>query len=317
VAEQKPITFELVEKAARAPSSHNTQPWLFAVGDDHITLYADRTRALPVNDPFDRELTISCGAALYNLEAAAAEAGYGTETTFRTDGRDPDELATVALTAREPDPERARLAGQIGRRRSTREPFDGRPAPPELPEALQQLAAVHGCWLEIVEDPARRVEIASLVAEGDRVQFADPRWRRELASWMHPRRKGDGLTMPELVAPVSRLVVSAFDLGKSTAGKDEDLATKAPLLAVLGTEADEPRAWLQAGRALEAILLRAAEDDLQSGYLNQPCQVPALRPQLQQAIGHLGFPQVLLRFGHGEPPRQLSPRRPLEAVLVD
>jgi hypothetical protein len=30
---------------------------------------ADRTRALPVTDPEDRELTISCGCALFNLRA--------------------------------------------------------------------------------------------------------------------------------------------------------------------------------------------------------------------------------------------------------
>jgi hypothetical protein len=50
-----------------APSSHNTQPWLFKIVDNSIELYADRTRALPVVDPEARELTISCGAALYHL----------------------------------------------------------------------------------------------------------------------------------------------------------------------------------------------------------------------------------------------------------
>jgi hypothetical protein len=53
--------------AILAPSSHNTQPWLFKIVDNSIELYADRTRALPVVDPEARELTISCGAALYHL----------------------------------------------------------------------------------------------------------------------------------------------------------------------------------------------------------------------------------------------------------
>jgi len=52
----------LLDAAILAPSSHNTQPWRFAVRERTIDLYADRTRALPVNDPDDRELTISrCG----------------------------------------------------------------------------------------------------------------------------------------------------------------------------------------------------------------------------------------------------------------
>ncbi|WP_205208599.1 hypothetical protein [Arenimonas caeni] len=66
---------DLIARAVLAPSSHNTQPWLFRPGEGHVELLADRTRALPVNDPDDRELVISCGAALLTLRAAAAGAG--------------------------------------------------------------------------------------------------------------------------------------------------------------------------------------------------------------------------------------------------
>jgi hypothetical protein len=41
-----------------------------------IVMYADRTRALPVVDPEDRELTISCGAALSHLLLAIRHFGY-------------------------------------------------------------------------------------------------------------------------------------------------------------------------------------------------------------------------------------------------
>jgi nitroreductase len=54
----------LIPWAILAPSSHNTQPWLFRVQDNVIDLRADRTRGLPVVDPLDRELMMSCGAAL-------------------------------------------------------------------------------------------------------------------------------------------------------------------------------------------------------------------------------------------------------------
>lgn len=59
-----------------APSGHNTQPWLFKIVDDKIDLYSDRTRSLPVVDPDDRELTISCGAALYHIGLAMNHFGY-------------------------------------------------------------------------------------------------------------------------------------------------------------------------------------------------------------------------------------------------
>ncbi len=54
----------LVSYAVLAPSSYNTQPWLFRVRGDTLEIIADRCRGLPVVDPNDRELTISCGTAL-------------------------------------------------------------------------------------------------------------------------------------------------------------------------------------------------------------------------------------------------------------
>jgi hypothetical protein len=44
-----------------APSLHDSQPWLFQIGDDRVDVYADRTRQLEVLDPAGRELLISVG----------------------------------------------------------------------------------------------------------------------------------------------------------------------------------------------------------------------------------------------------------------
>ena len=49
----------LIKYAILASSGHNTQPWIFSIADyNAIEIYAYRTRALPVVDPYDRELTI-------------------------------------------------------------------------------------------------------------------------------------------------------------------------------------------------------------------------------------------------------------------
>lgn len=55
----------VVEYAILAPSSHNTQPWLFRISGDHVDVLADRRRRLPVVDP----------AVLFALRHAAAREG--------------------------------------------------------------------------------------------------------------------------------------------------------------------------------------------------------------------------------------------------
>ncbi|MEO1642986.1 MAG: twin-arginine translocation pathway signal protein, partial [Pseudomonadota bacterium] len=63
--------------ALLAPNPHNLQPWLVSLdGDDGLTLYHDSKRRLPVTDPYDRQITIGCGAFLELLSLAAAQEGY-------------------------------------------------------------------------------------------------------------------------------------------------------------------------------------------------------------------------------------------------
>jgi nitroreductase len=306
----------LVGAAVKAPSSHNTQPWSFRKADGAVLLYADRTRALPVNDTQDRELTISCGAALCNLRVAAAAAGWAAKVSVLPEPEDPDLLARVDLAdghlASEDD---RSLAAAIDLRYTHRRRFQDRAVPGELVARLQAAADTEGAWLKVVADDQTRDRIGDLVEEGDRAQFADPRWRRELAAWMHPRRRGDGLVVS--ITPITRLVVRGFDVGARVGEQDEELAESSPVLAVLGTASDGVGDWLLAGQALQRVLLVAAGEAVQASHLNQPCQVAELRPRLREAVGVSGFPQVVLRMGYPDGQVTRAPRRPVEAVLED
>jgi hypothetical protein len=76
----------LIGYAVLGLSDHNTQPWLFRVSDGYLEVIADRTRALPVVDPQDRALEISCGAAIGLLEVAARRFSLKTALTIYPEG---------------------------------------------------------------------------------------------------------------------------------------------------------------------------------------------------------------------------------------
>ena len=305
----------LVGAAVLAPSSHNTQPWIFRVGRWRIELFADRTRALPVNDPDDRELSISCGCALMNLRVAAAKRGLGARVDLAPEPPDPDRLARLTIGGVAGDSSAdAPLAEQIERRRTYRKRFATRDVEPAALDRLVEAASVEGAWLRALQSQESRHQAAALVAEGDAIQWANASWRRELAAWMHPRRGGDGLTVPVLAAPVAQLVVRTFDMGGGVGAKDRELAAGSPLLAVLGTTGDGPLDWLLAGQALQRVLLVACRLGLQASYLNQPVQVPSLRLRLR-ALLNGGEPQVLLRLGYPLAEIPPAPRRPVDAVI--
>lgn len=306
----------MIGRAVLAPSSHNTQPWLFQLSESSVDLFADRTRALPVNDPEDRELAISCGCALMNLRIAAASAGFQVQVRLLPKPEEPDLLARMSLSGQsDGSADDALLADVIEMRRTYRKQFAPREVSASALDQLIEATGQEGAQLVPLLSEEVRQKAAALVAEGDAAQWANPSWRRELAAWMHPRRRGDGLSMPASVVPVTRLVVRTFDMGGNVGAKDRQIAEASPLLAVLSTESDHPRDWLLAGQALQRALLIGCTHGLQASYLNQAVQVRTLRRKLQNLVGS-GFPQILLRMGYLLEEISPAPRRALNDVIV-
>jgi nitroreductase len=250
-----------------------------------------------------------------NLRIAAASAGLHVQVRLLPKPEELDLLARVSLSNQSNvAAEDAQLADFIETRRTYRKRFAPREVSASALDQLNEATKREGARLVPLLTEEVRQKIAALVAEGDAVQWANPSWRRELAAWMHPRRRGDGLTMPALAVPVAQLVVRTFDMGGGVGAKDRQLAEASPLLAVLSTDSDHPRDWLLAGQALQRTLLIGCRHGLQASYLNQPVQVASLRPKLQNLVS-AGFPQILLRIGYPVEEIPPAPRRALDDVI--
>jgi hypothetical protein len=304
------IAQELVGAAVLAPSSHNTQPWRFGIRGDAIALRVDRTRSLPINDPEDRELTISCGAALFNLRVAAAHAGLTTIEELTPESTDSDLVAVVHLGSGAVASELAALHPSIALRHTCRGALESTDDMDTVASSATRAVSLEAATLAVFENTDRGA-IAELVAAGDRRQFANRGWRAELASWMRPRGTGDGLPG----GPLTRLAVRHVDLGRNTAKKDRRLALDAPVLAVLATPSDTTADWLAAGQALQRMLLTAATHGWQAGFLNQPCQVAELRRELEALLPDGNTPQLIARLGKPERPAKPAPRRAVANVV--
>lgn len=306
----------LVQNATLAPSSHNTQPWLFRIQERSIELYADPSRALVVNDPNQRELMISCGCALMNLRIGAAHAGWGYRIELFPDTETPDLLARFELQEEELACDLSGLFDAMLLRRTYRNRFTSETPAEALQDTLKEAAHLEGVHLEVLAESVRD-ELIELVKRGDNLQWDSDAWRKELSQWLHGSRRGDGLTVPGLVAPLVRGVVRHFDMGKSMASQDNLLASESPLLLLLWSKRDAREDWLRVGQALQRVLLEGQRHGMQASYLNQPIQVPALRPELESICQIDGHAQMLLRMGFPEETLPASPRRSLDDVLME
>lgn len=313
----------MLRYAVLAPSNHNTQPWMFQVRGNCVELYADRARSLHVTDPDDRQLLVSCGCALFHLRVAIWHFGYLDRTHLLPTPGDPDLLARVSLGDEDSaTPKQEALFAAITKRRTNRQLFRDDPLPDDLKHELVKAAERESAWLQFVDDHDQRNAIADLIAEGDRQQWANKRFRLELAAWLHPNSGDarDGIpnsaqNSGDLLSVAGPIVIRTFDLGEGQAAKNRDIAAYSPGLVVLGTDADEPWAWLSVGQALARVLLRARADGVWASFLNQPIETPALRPKVTELIGRTGPPQLILRLGYG-PNVNPTPRRTVEEVLI-
>jgi hypothetical protein len=309
--------------AVLAPSTNNTQPWLFKIMPDGVELYADRTRALPVVDPEDRELTISCGATLLHLRLALHHFGYRDSVKILPDRDDADNLARIKISrAAKPEISERALFEAIVKRRTNRTPFQGRAIPRKLLSSLQDIARREGTSLCIIEGEEDRNRLADLIAQADRRQMADPSFRRELAAWTHSNRSASHDGIPAfavgykgIVSSMAPLVVRTFDIGKGRAARDRQLATGSPVLAVLATDGDTVREWIAVGQSLARILLHARSEGVWASFLNQPVETPELRTRLRDLINRKGSPQIILRMGYGSEVKP-TPRRTAGEVLM-
>lgn len=312
-----------VAEALRAPSSHNTQPWRFRIDGPSVELSADRDRALPVVDPDDRELTMSCGAALFHLRLALRVRSLDVDVEYLPHGPAADLIARLHVSrGHAPTPAEATLHGSLLSRHTSRAPYLSLTVPDEVVERLRGDVEAEGAWFVPLTGESQRIRLAALVMEADHLQWGSPAFRKELAGWMrsndHPARDGIfGYAQGEdnVESHLAVMATRLLDLGSRQAVRDRDLVDASPLLAVIGTDGDGPRDWVRAGEALDRVLLRAASEELRAAFLNQAVECSDQRAMVGELAGRAGFPQVVLRIGYGLA-GQATPRRPLHEVLA-
>jgi nitroreductase len=306
----------VLHAATRAPSVHNTQPWLFVVAPSRIELYLDRERVLPVADPDAREAQLSCGAALFNLTVALRAAGQGVVTALVPDPDRPDILARVRVGGDRPaSAEVSSLAGAIDGRATNRRPFHERAVPLPHRRVLAGAAEAEGAALVMLDSPRMLDAFAGLLRRADHLQEEDRAFQVELREWTTGEAgRPDGVPRsaggPRPVGGTQLTLRRRFH--DTDAGRERSFAQE-PLVAVLAAPGDTVRDRLRAGQALQRVLLSATASGLSASFLSQPVEVPYIRAALRGLLAGRQHPQTVLRIGYGDPATP-TPRRAITDV---
>ncbi|MDA3644319.1 nitroreductase family protein [Saccharopolyspora indica] len=310
---------QVVRLAGMAPSLHNSQPWRFRIMPHLIELHADPKRRLPVADPEDRELRLACGAALFNLRLALAQAGVHPLVTLLPHLGAVTALAEIRSGGHEhPRPGDVQLCEAIPLRHSHRQPFQDTPVSTEDRHELVHAVQEENTWLHVVP-PGQLGTLEGLVHRAHRVQMADERYLAELAAWVG---RGDDSSegVPLSAAGPKPGTQDQWVNRDFTAGQTERApGTKFeshPLLALLCSRTDDQEAELQSGQALQRLWLTATARGLAASVISQVLELPETRQEVHDLLGGHAAPQALLRIGHGTT-TSAAPRREPAELLID
>ena len=334
----------IVAAAILASNPHNSQPWMFRVGERQIDLLAVPERQIGVIDPFRREMTIGLGCAVENMRLAALAEGFRPDIRLMPDPADPLHMATVSLQdgAGAMSSAESAMHEAIPQRHTNRAAYDA-----ERSLANEALAALRGLvvepsvrlfWMDGEASRRKFGEVAVAAAEAlvsDEQQSKDSHlwWRKD---WNDVQRHADGITLDAQALPPAVGILAKMLPDMSRAANDrifvgnvrDVMASTASALGILAVrDGRDARQRLQCGQAWQRMHLWATTQGIAMQPLNQMTERAdrevqlGIEPHFGRAVAELiadaDWHGIMpLRAGYPLRPALPSPRRGLDRVLV-
>ena len=317
------VATEVLERAValacRAPSYHNSQPWLWVADRDGLHLHLDPSRVV-ATDLTKRQALISCGVALDHLRVAMAAAGWKADIDRCPDANNLDHLASISFTETTAvTDEQRRRAEAITMRHTDRLPFGPVMDWTDFETALRRKIDDTVALVDVISD-ADRHELAQATDLTDALRLYDSTYFATLQRWTAPFEASEGIPYDSLVSSAEG---DRVDVGRTfpairrperRAQLPADLST----ILVISAHADTRRDLLGCGETLSTVLLEATVAGLATCTLTHLTELSTSRHLVEEVTGR-PLAQVLVRVGRAPDNEQFpppTPRRPLADVLT-
>jgi hypothetical protein len=298
---------EILYLAALAPSSHNIQGWKTKVDPKNslITIEADRSRALSVVDPKNRELFISLGCYTETLLYAFMTFGY--DAAFSYDDENHRCVVNYSKTAGERDDNAIEL---IKRRHTDKSPFIvGKRIDDSVEHDISgQIPCVEfypaGC--------DEYNDIKSATFEAYEAQAYNGEAAEELSKWLRlsdkeAKETKDGLPAEQLnIYGIKKVLYYLFTDHESAKGESfakqgietcqKQLESSAGFAVVYGD--NNEAALVECGRDTVKLWLSLTEQGISVHPMSYALEEDRMKQELKTDLNTDSDPQMILRIGY-------------------
>jgi hypothetical protein len=318
--------YQILYYASLAGSSHNSQPWRVEVyGNDSLLVFADMSRKLPVVDPEARELFISIGAFIENLDIAAASFGYLANIKVNTLAKDGTMPIAFILFVKAKK-EHSNLK-EIELRCTLRAPFDTIALKDPDWRTLTAIDSLNIHYLPGTSEKGKFVK--QKILEAYTKQAYKKEAQEELAKWIRfsnkdVKNKQDGLTTSGMgIKGLNGFIVRNFFVPDDS--KKESFVTKGIektkqqvencggwILITQNTSNIE--SFINTGRLYQRINLKCRKLMLGFQPMNQIIEEPDFENEANTFLSYQGRIIFVARIGYVKDyPEPVSVRRPVES----
>lgn len=307
--------------AILAPSTHNSQPWLFKIENSSCKIYYDSNLRLPEADPLGRDLYISMGCLIDNLLIAANYFGIFKNININLKDNFVAEVFFQDIGSTNHDLEY--LVDTIPKRVNSRGFFESKLLPDSIQAEILAMNKNDHIRLSFVTDKEKINALASLTAEGLKIAHGKPSFRKEMSGWMHSSisSKKDGLPgyslkMPFVLSFIIPALVRFFNLSPLFAKLNYKSMGSAPFICIISASESNNLIWLEVGQLAERLMLHLSSKGIKTSIFVASIEAGDLYKKVQDVLDTNYLPQFIFCAGYMSDSQKHSPRHPLNDKII-
>lgn len=314
----------ILQYAVLAPSTHNSQPWLFKIAKKSCKIYLNPKLCLPYADPISRDIHISIGCALENIEIVAKYFHMYKDTLYGP-FKEKNLLAEVIMEDSIRDKiniyDNEELLNIIPKRTNARGLFQrknvGTKTVNELKHIIKNEYEKDNIAVNFIEKPKSIEKIASLTAEGLRTAYRNPSFRREMSHWINHNlsAKKDGipgyaLKMPFILSFILPTLIKFIDIGKKLARLNFISLNSAPMVVIISAKENSYLTWIKTGKIAQRLMLEFTMRNFNTSIFVASIEMGVLYKEVQGLLetNKDFIPQFLFAVGKIDSKHKFTPR---------
>jgi hypothetical protein len=323
---EKQLILNIISYAIRAPSTHNSQPWLFRLQANSVSVFYDEKLKLPQADNDGRDLYVSIGCMLENMRIAAAHFGFSSTVTFSIN-EVTHHIAevvfiknSISISSRD-----EKLFETIPIRVNARGVFISDKVPNNSQESVLSIVdefKSENISVKLMIEKSNINQIAEITQEAMHEAYSNPAFRAEMSSWMNSNISlkkqglpGYSLKMPLIVSLIIPFLIRYLNMGKFLGKLNLKSLSSAPMIVILSSP-NKKESWISIGQCAERIMLYLQSQKLQTSIYVGSIEMGELYKKVQKLTGGTDRPQFVFAVGKIPGIHRITPRHNLHAKLI-